>query len=48
MKNNKNKQFLVVLWTYKRRGGSTILDEAWGVVDENGTPGVLESKVSDC
>ena len=48
MKNNKKKQFLVVLWTYKRRGGSTILDEAWGVADENGTPGVLESKVSDC
>ena len=29
-----------------RKGGSTILDEAWGVVDENGASGVLKSKVS--
>ena len=27
------------------KGGSTILDEAWGVVDENEASGVLESKV---
>jgi len=29
-----------------RKGGSTILDEAWGVVDDNEASGVLESKVS--
>jgi hypothetical protein len=28
------------------KGGSTILDEAWGVVDENGASGVSENKVS--
>jgi hypothetical protein len=29
-----------------RRGESTISEEAWGVVDENGASGVPESKVS--
>jgi hypothetical protein len=29
-----------------RRGGSTILDEAWGVVDDNGASGMPYSKES--
>jgi hypothetical protein len=29
-----------------RRGGSTILGEAWGVVDDNEASGIPESKVS--
>jgi len=29
-----------------RRGGSTISDEVWRAVDENGASGVPESKVS--
>jgi hypothetical protein len=32
-----------VVWC---RGGSTISEEAWGVVDENGALGVPESKMS--
>jgi len=28
------------------RGGSTILEEAWGAIDENGASGVPESKLS--
>ena len=50
MKNKKNKQNLVVfmdlqIWIDRRGGGSTISDEAWGAVDENGASGVPESKV---
>ena len=29
----------------RRRGGSTISDEAWGTIGEEGALGVLESKV---